>query len=184
MVVSVNDYTEIACLKEMTMIPSKIERRLTALGVTDEALNQFDVLVLPENIEEDEDNYQDTDENVRLAKLLKLNHVKCATSADLNIKSSTIERRSGDIWAGVIWVTTNVALPLVVGILSNYLYDRIKRDKLEKHPKQITVKFIIRRGTHQSTINFKGTVDVFLKILGGLQAEKEKVAKAKPEVNG
>ncbi len=65
-----------------------------------------------------------------------------ATNNDLDIHlpkepQPRVLLRNNDIWLPLIWLGANIALPVFLGILSNYLYDRakgsLKGDKTTAH---------------------------------------------------
>ena len=84
---------------------------------------EYDILVLPENIEscKDANNIYDADSAIWISKLLKESGARCANSADINIEVPTLERRSAEIWLGVIWILGEAALSILISIIKNKL---------------------------------------------------------------
>jgi hypothetical protein len=155
---------------------SKVEQRLTRLGVPTEKLKSFDVLILPAGIESetDENPSFDVDENVILSKVLRSKNIRCGTIKDLDVNRRFIERRGADLWLGFVWVLTNVALPTVLGVVSSYLYERTKKKESSSEPKQIVhVTLCIQRGNQQALIQYDGPADACTTILEGLGRLKD-----------
>ena len=93
---------------------------LKKLGIDRPILNNYTVLLLPENIEtkKDNDEFEDTIDSLSLYKILKSEGIECANSNDLGIDSYFFERRGGDIWLGSIWIIEKLIIPSLIPIIS------------------------------------------------------------------
>jgi hypothetical protein len=89
---------------------------LSKLGIDPDVASQYQILCLPEDIENQIETTQLTDsgESITLSKLLKEEGVKCANSYDLGLNAKISERRGVNIWLGSIWVLNHAALPLFI----------------------------------------------------------------------
>ena len=81
----------------------------------------YDILLLPENIESSKDinSIYDAGSAIWLSKLLKEYEVRCANSADINMEIPTLNRRSGEIWLGIIWILSEAALSALISIIKD-----------------------------------------------------------------
>ena len=81
----------------------------------------YDILILPENIESSKDinNIYDADSAIWLSKFLKESGVRCANSADINIEVPTLNRRSDEIWLGLIWILSETVLSILIPIIKD-----------------------------------------------------------------
>jgi hypothetical protein len=155
------------------MFESKVEKRLATLGISPEKFKSFDVLVLPEAFHrKDGDCVEiETDDNVILAKLLQEKNVKCGTLHDLDVETKFIDRRGADVWGGFVWVMSNLAIPIVVSVLSNYIYDKLKK---KDEPKRIVhMTLCIQRGRDQAVLDYDGPAEDFATILNSLANLKD-----------
>ena len=96
---------------------------LEKLGIDINTIKSYDILCLPDNLDSatSKDDLFDADNSMDIYKYLKNTNVKCANSVDLGLNAGVVERRSKDIWLGVIWVLNHVALPILINTLSEYL---------------------------------------------------------------
>lgn len=88
----------------------------------------YDIVILPENAENAEtaEDLFDADDAVSLAKHLKQLGARCGNSLDIGIDCPTLNRRSDDLWIGLVWIFGNAAWPFLVSVLANMFTDRDK----------------------------------------------------------
>lgn len=148
-------------------------RELTDLGITEEQLESFDILVLPESFDKRSAEMRDAQDSINLSKLLKASGVKCANSFDLGLDIPTVERRSNDLWLGVIYLLNEAVVPVAVSIISNLVTPLIQRKKDKKDPRTPTggihTEITIKKVDGYSKIKYDGDGETFLKILNSLK---------------
>lgn len=151
------------------MFQNEIEK-LTKFGLSLDILNEYDLVILPENFDEAEsiEELYDTDDSIYLVKDLKDKNIKCASFIDLKSEIPFKERRGGDIWLGTSWVLNNLLLPLYLNILSNYIFEYIgnKKSKSVNFEKQnVHLKIKIKEEKTFSKFEYDGDSETLLKIL-------------------
>lgn len=160
---------------------------LSELGVDPNVASQYQILCLPENIENQTETnpLADSGESITLSKLLKEKGVKCANSYDLGLNSKTSERRGVDLWLGSIWILEHIALPILIGVLTRLLGEKIQKkldtanqlkasqkfDDSQETKVHVDIKFII--DGKLSEIKYNGDADTFLKVINGLYDEQQ-----------
>jgi hypothetical protein len=151
---------------------------LVKFGISPEALTDYSVIILPENIdtatEQSDLELFDTDDSILLSKLLKEKGVKCANSFDLGLEAKVIERRSVDWWGGLVWIGDKAVIPILTSIISGLLIEHVqKRPLTNTNSKSSTVHVDLRLedGKLSASIQYSGDADTFLKVLKGLGEE-------------
>jgi len=105
---------------------------------TKNKLNEADILVLPTPYENSK--YYFAQEAVNFVKYCRAINKNIKT--DILADSEKIEVRSlhsFDIWMPIIWIASNIDLPIAINLVSNYIYDRMKGRENE----ECTVKLSI-----------------------------------------
>lgn len=160
---------------------------LSELGVDLSIVSQYQILCLPENIENQSEHSDliDSGESITLSKLLKEKGVKCANSYDLGLDSKISEQRSIDLWLGSIWILDHAALPLFISVVGRLVGEKIQR-KLEtskqlkashkvddSEPTKVHANLKIVDGKLSAAeIKYHGNADTFLKILKGINDDQ------------
>lgn len=88
-------------------------------------LDEYQVLVLPENYSVESNEFIDTQDAIDFSKILKTKEIKCGNSFDIKMNSKTLERKGGDIWFGQILVIDSVILPTVISLIANYITNKL-----------------------------------------------------------
>ena len=90
--------------------------------------DDYDIVILPENAEDVEtaEELFDAGDAVSLAKYLKKSGARCGNTLDIGIDCPTLDRRSNDLWIGLVWILRDTAWPFLVSVLSNMFTDRFK----------------------------------------------------------
>ena len=150
---------------------------LEKYGIKSHLAHNFDILVLPGNIYNKKDNEEllDDEHSIELLKILKESKLKVAGSLDLKIGSKVIERRGDDFWNGVLLILNDKIFDIFIGILSAYIYDKIKNrsgDNKEatKDTEESSIHISITYyKTQINKLNYSGNIKDFIKILKSLK---------------
>ncbi len=159
---------------------------LIELGVDPNVASQYQILCLPENIENQTETtpLADSGESITLSKLLKEEGVKCANSYDLGLNAKTSERRGVDLWLGSIWILNHAALPLLISVVGRLLGEKIQKklnaanqlkafqESDDSQETKIYADLKVMDGKRFTEIKYNGNADTFLKILKGLLDEQ------------
>lgn len=99
------------------------------LDINLDIISQYQILCLPENIENQSENSDliDAGDSIILSKLLKEEGLKCANSHNLGLSAKVAERRGVDLWFGSIWILDHAALPILISVLGRLLGERIQK---------------------------------------------------------
>lgn len=68
---------------------------------------------------------------------------------------------SFDIFMPIIWVATTLLLPTVIGVVSNYIYDKMKGR--EHEDANVELSFIVERDNERKMLHYKGPTNEFNK---------------------
>ena len=153
-----------------------IEAFSNLAGIEPNAFEGYQVICLPENAENtsNRDELFDASGSVELSKKLKAAGLKCANSADLGMDVPTLERRSSELWLGLIWIIDNIAIPAIVGVISNLLWSKFKKSKdlCKMDPSQRTppVHLCLRidRGMDSTKIDYVGDPETLINVLNSI----------------
>lgn len=147
--------------------------KLTELGITDEQIGLYDIIILPENTEGGLDEMRDAQDGITLSKLLKAEGLKCANSFDLNLNVPTVERRSNDLWLGVIYLMNEGVIPTAVSVMANIITPLIQHKKEKTDARTPTggihTEITIKKEEGFTKIKYDGDAETFLKILESLK---------------
>ena len=77
------------------------------------------------------------------------------SDGDIEVRSL----HSFDIWMPIIFVAQSVLLPFAINMVSNYIWEKIKGR--EKEDVQVEMTFIVRNGTMEKSIHYKGDARTF-----------------------
>jgi hypothetical protein len=161
-----------------SIFDSELEN-LQQLSVSSEQLKLYQVLCLPENLGRTKDIAKlfDSPGSINLSKLLKQNGLKCANTYDLNLTIPSVERRSGDIWLGLVWILDNIALPLVLGIISSIVGSIViaNSKRPDKSNSDVHISLEIQHDKDAFTrFDYDGDAKILIKILNGLNSNEDK----------
>jgi hypothetical protein len=98
-------------------------QKLRQFGVTEEQIESFQVLCLPENLlaAASGRDLLDSQDAVDLAKRLKEAGVSCGTSLELAPDAATLQRTGDDLWLGIVWLLQPSVGPALVKTMSRKL---------------------------------------------------------------
>lgn len=127
-------------------------------NVTKDKLDSTDILILPSPYENS--TYFFAQEAVSFVKYCRSinNDVKTDILAD----DDRIEIRalhSFDIWMPIIWIKSHIILPVAIGLVTNYIYDRMKGR--ENEDCTVKVSFIVRDGEKTKELHYDGDAKAF-----------------------
>lgn len=123
---------------------------------TQDKMSQNDFMVLPTKY--DDKHYYFAQESISFIKFCRSSsdkRIDILSDGDIQVRSL----HSFDIWLPVIWVATNVLLPLAVSLVSNYIYDKLKGR--EEEEAQVEVTFIVKRKNDEKCLHYKGDAKTF-----------------------
>lgn len=123
-------------------------------------IDTSDVLVVPAKHTDGE--YYFAQESVDFIKFCRLNdkeHQFDILSED-EIKKRTLH--SFDIWMGVIYVSQYVLLPIATGLVSAYIYEKMKGH--EDEDTEVDVTFEVKHKKKEKKIHFRGSAEDFNKV--------------------
>lgn len=132
----------------------------SANSISEEVQNKFsttDFLVVPSEYNENE--YYFAQESISFIKFCRQNNTENSIDllADSNIQIRSLH--SFDIWMPVIWIATNVLLPIAINLVSEYINDKLKGR--EKEDAKVDVTFIVKREDEEKTIHYSGDAKTF-----------------------
>ncbi|HBF5318326.1 TPA: hypothetical protein KOQ46_002290 [Clostridioides difficile] len=119
-------------------------------------VNNTDILIMPYKYDED---FYFADEAVSFYKYCKSRNFEQNIDilADENIKVRALH--SFDIWMPLIFIATNILLPIAVNIVSDYIIE--KRKGREDEPCDIDVTFKVKHGDDFKELHYKGSAETF-----------------------
>ncbi len=139
----------------------------------------YDILILPENAEIDGDLF-DANDAVSLSKHLKTSGARCGNTLDIGVNCPTLDRRSNDLWLGLVWILGNAAWPFLVSVVANMFTDPVKNVFTEgkAHAKgKVHVKFRWRqKGGELEQLDWQGDGATLVEVLKILHKSSEKDA--------
>lgn len=140
-------------------------------NVTPEAqkkIDTSDILIIPTKTENEK--YYFAQESIEFIKFSRLNNSKKSidilASGDIPVRSL----HSFDIWMPIIWVASNVLFPTVVGLVANYIYDKLKGREKEKA--QVDITIMVKNGKKEKMIHYKGDAKTFKKTFEKIDINK------------
>lgn len=125
---------------------------------TQNKLNELDILVLPHPYKNSK--YYFAQEAVGFVKYC--NSLNDDVQIDILADIDKVEVRalhSFDIWMPIIWIANAIVFPIVIGLVTNYIYDRMKGRENEDCTVKIT--FIIKDGKKTKELNYDGDAKTF-----------------------
>lgn len=161
------------------MYLSEALERLTAAGIQPEAIENFQVICLPENVfaPQREVELFEAADAVALVKRLKEAGVNSAGPIDFGLDIGVLARYSGDRWLGVVWIRDIVALPLLIGIISSLIATQIDRNvsheakPLPAPTPQVHVEMYVGKEDQLKHLKFDGDGETLLKLLEAMKEQ-------------
>ena len=154
-------------------------RNFEKFDVTEDVLGKFQILILPENFEEakSRDELFDATDAIQLAKRLKEEDIHCANSLDLNLNPKILERRSEELWFGLIYIIDYIAMPFFINVLAslvvNAYKDRDQKVIYKNKASKVHLKLKLKKPSGFTTIKYDGDPKTLIKVLEGLNNNQE-----------
>src|SRR6476646_2903798 len=164
----------------------EVYKTLSEHGIDINIANQYQILCLPGNIEDEAEDSElfDSGDSITLSKLLKAEGIKCANSYDLGLNTKVTELRGAEVWLGTIWVLSNVALPVLNSVVGRLLGEGVQRkldaskqlkDSTEGKELGVTIvhanlKILTKNASTE--IKHNGSASTFLKLLNSINDEE------------
>ncbi|WMN11511.1 hypothetical protein QYS49_38635 [Marivirga salinae] len=144
-------------------------------GISADDIKDFQVLVLPENFNSvsDKENLIEASDSLNMSKIFKEEGLKCANSYDLGLDVPALERRGSDIWLGQIFILDNVALPIILNVLTTFIQSKISRKSKKKtisEPEgKVHLELKMHKNGNVNKLSYKGDSETLIKVLDNLK---------------
>ena len=125
---------------------------------TKDKLEKADILVLPAPYESSK--YYFSQEAVGFVKYCK--SINKDVETDILADEDKIEVRalhSFDIWMPIIWISSTTVLPIALGLVTNYVYERMKGRENEECTVKLTM--IVKDGNVTKELRYDGDAKAF-----------------------
>lgn len=119
--------------------------------------SENDFLVVPSKYSDGE--YYYSQEAIDFIKFCRQenSNCKCDILSEGDIKVRSLH--SFDIWMPVIWIARKIILPMVISILANFIYDKMKGR--EKENVNVDLTIIVNNGKKTKSLHYKGDAKAF-----------------------
>lgn len=126
---------------------------------TKDKVDVSEILVLPRKYSDEEYYYaQETIDFVKFCREHDDKHsIDILDNEDVMVRSL----HSADIWLPVIWISKNILLPLVTGLISSYIYDKIKGRGKEPTTVDVTIQINDKKKGINKSIHYNGDAKTF-----------------------
>ncbi len=132
-------------------------------------LDNSEMLIVPTHYAKGE--YYFPNETVQFYKFCKQrNNDNIEFLADDSTGIQTRILHSFDIWMPIIFVASEILLPVAVGLVTNYIYDKMKGRESEKNNVKIT--FIVKDNYGTKELTYDGDAKSFKNIFDAVDIEK------------
>lgn len=144
-------------------------------GISVDDIKDLQVLVLPENFNNasDKESLIEASDSLNMSKILKEEGLKCATAFDLGLDVPSLERRGSDIWLGQIFILDNIALPLIINILTSFIQNKISKKSKTKTNSEPEGKVHLELKMHKNgsinKLSYNGDSKTLVKVLKNLK---------------
>lgn len=118
-----------------------------------------DILVLPKKFTDEKYYYaQETIDFVKFCREQDDKHqIGILDNEDVMVRSL----HSADIWLPVIWISESILLPLVIGLITSYIYDKIKGKGKEPTTVDVTIQINDKKKGINKSIHYNGDATTF-----------------------
>ena len=137
-------------------------------AVYEQKAKNDEILILPMKYSADE--YYFAQETVSFVKFCR--DTSDAPPVDILVDGDIIVRslHSFDIWLPVIYIASNILLPVVVNLVSNFIYDKMKGR--EHEDANVNAEIVIKNGKKEKFIHFKGDAKSFKEMMDKIDLNK------------
>lgn len=124
---------------------------------TQKKLADVDILAIPIKYQDNE--FYFAQETINFLKYCKQKNpqynIDILADADIRIRSL----HSFDLWLPVIFIASNIILPIAVNLVSDYIGEKMKGR--EKEDVKVDVTFIVKRENEEKSLHFNGDAKAF-----------------------
>ena len=106
-----------------------------------------------------------------LAKHLKQSGARCGNTPDIGVNCPTFDRRSDDIWLGLVWILGNAAWPFLINVAANMFTDPIKSPFTKG---KVHAKLRWRQNGELERLDWRGDGATLVEVLKTLRESSEK----------
>ena len=131
-------------------------------------IETLDFLILPFKYFNNEYVFQH--EAIDFLKYCREEHPEVNIDFLQNNVEKTVEFRSFDIWLPIVQVVNPVLVPVLVNIVSNYIWEQIKGREHEEV--KVDFKVIIKNGDKSKEIHYNGDAKTFKETFGKIDVNK------------
>ena len=123
-----------------------------------EKMNNNDMIVLPYKYGDGE--YYYAQETINFLKYSRQTNQKLTIDIlpDGDIKVRSLH--SSDIWMPFLWIGSSIVLPLLVNLVSNYIWDKIRGREQENSNIHVTI--MVQQGQNSKELQYNGDVKNFI----------------------
>lgn len=144
-------------------------------GISVDDIKGLQVLVLPENFNSasDKESLIEASDSLNMSKIFKEEGIKCANAFDLGLDVPALERRGSDIWLGQIFILDNVALPLIINVLTAFIQNKISKKSKTKtnlEPEgKVHLELKMHKNGNINKLSYNGDSKTLVKVLQNLK---------------
>ncbi|TAF09453.1 MAG: hypothetical protein EAZ75_07950 [Flavobacteriia bacterium] len=144
-------------------------------GISVDDIKGLQVLVLPENFNSayDKESLIEASDSLNMSKIFKEEGIKCANSFDLGLDVPALERRGSDIWLGQIFILDNVALPIIINVLTAFIQNKISKKSKTKtnlEPEgKVHLELKMHKNGNINKLSYNGDSKTLVKVLQNLK---------------
>ena len=144
-------------------------------GISVDDIKDFQVLVLPENFNSasDKESLIEASDSLNMSKIFKEEGLKCANAYDLGLDVPALERRGSDIWLGQIFIIDDVALPLIINILTTFIQNKISKKSVTESKSEpegkVHLELKIRKNGTINKLKYNGESKTLVRIMQNLK---------------
>lgn len=120
-------------------------------------IDNFGCIVLPSPYNENACYY--AQETIDFVKFFQEVNEKISIALLNNEDVKVRSLHSFDIFMPIIWIAENTLLPIIVGIVSAYIFDKMKGRESEEA--NVDLSFVVERGNETKIIHYKGSAREF-----------------------
>lgn len=132
---------------------------ISSMGGIQEALGEYDCLVLPSPYKGEEYFYaQETIDFIKFCRE-STSDFSIGILSDKGIEIRSLH--SFDIFMPIIWIATELLFPLAVNLVSDYIYDKMRGREHEEA--NVELSFVVERDNERKMLNYKGPASEFKK---------------------
>lgn len=121
------------------------------------SIDNFDCIVLPSPYNENACYY--AQETIDFVKFFQEVNEKISIALLSNEDVEVRSLHSFDIFMPIIWIAENTLLPIIVGIVSAYIFDKMKGRESEEA--NVDLSFVVERDNETKIIHYKGPAHEF-----------------------